>query len=422
MPDPTRPAPTGAALLALHLKRAFAWNLSAVAVTAAEGEALAAAGVTDPAVQRYAVWRRSALAAAVLPTTVVAVLAVANTLDDGFDGYRPLGVAADLLWLATVVALPLVAAFGSATWRRPHASHNLLAATWAAAFLTPFLIALIPLSAAYHLAPQSHGTPSEELLLTWLLAMPGYAAMLPAVVSLIPGLVNGCLRAKTLLPAAALPGWLLVTAAPGTLLFWLVVLVPINHLVTSPLLVAGMLLWAGAPLGYALAAGAFVRPHPTADGVRRVAGVKRLVTLTTATGIGLLAAFALTAKVADLQVIGFDRSAAVSTHFEELTDGDEEITLEDAVESLAESKSLVWAFDGSVFQVAIDFLAKLLVVTVVFTDLAVRATAAAWRHERAFRGVGSAGEAERDVALTAVAAACSDTAGDKPQSGDRQCV
>ena len=65
------------------------------------------------------------------------------------------------------------------------------------------------------------------------------AALLPAVLALIPGVLKGCLRVKTLLPASTLPGWFVVMAAPLYALFLLAVFVGINQVTNDPLLIGG---------------------------------------------------------------------------------------------------------------------------------------------------------------------------------------
>jgi len=68
-----------------------------------------------------------------------------------------------------------------------------------------------------------------------------------------------------------------------------------------------------------------------------------------------------------------------------LSSEDEEVSLEDVQSSLAESKSFLYAFDLSSYQLIVDFLAKVLIVTAVFSDLTLRATLSAWRNERSLR-------------------------------------
>ncbi len=431
------PAPAASPLT--HVARAFAWNLGKVTPSPAESESLAAAGVTDPTAQRYAAWRRSLLGVALAATTVAFALAALDLVRGGLGEFTKLGVGLELAWLAATAALPVACATGVLSWTRPGRGAGLLAAAWAAAFVLPFVYALLPVSAIYHVGAAHPPVPAavatvakaampadddgddsetdapalaavldpaalekleamQELAVEFVMSGGGYLLLLPAVLSLIPGAVNGCLRVKALLPAAQLPGWLLVCAAPAFLLFWAVILVVVNHAARSPLLVFGVLLWAGAPIWYSLRGRVFVRSQLSVTDTAKIGGVKRLVLLTTLLGVGLLLGFVLTAKVAGLKVVGFERAKAVTTKIEELGE-DDEVSVEDVQVALAESKSFVYAFDLSVWRAAVDFLAKLLVVTAVFADLVLRATVAAWRNDRALRA--SAGAADYDATAAA---------------------
>ncbi|MBP3956781.1 hypothetical protein J8F10_16025 [Gemmata sp. G18] len=438
-------SPPSATLLT-HLARAFAWNLGRVTPSQAEAERLATAGLTEPVVQRYAAWRRSLLLVAAAVSAGAFALAVVDTVAGGMGEYTAFGKGLEVAWLVAAGALPLAALVGATRWTRPEAGAALLTGAWAAAFLLPFVYALLPVGLIYHVQPvtpesvtklaakpisPATGAPAakvvddeedderpeseqvpvdpavlekavamEETLVEFVLSGGGYLLLLPAVLSLIPGAVNGCLRVKTLMPAAQLPGWLLVTVAPAFLLFWLVLLAVANHAARSPLLVFGVLLWAGSPALYSVFGRALVRPHLTDADAARIGRVKRVVGLTGLAGIALLVAFALTGKVAGLRVVGFDRGAAVSTKLDALAD-DDEIGLEDVRTAMAESKSVVYAFDLASFRLVIDFLAKLLVVTTVFAGLALRATLAAWRNDRSFRG---SGNTDYDTTAAALAA------------------
>src|SRR5262249_24815620 len=160
----------------------------------------------------------------------------------------------------------------------------------------------------------------------------------------IPGAVNGCLRAKSLLPATALPGWLLVCAAPAFLLFWLVILVVANHAARSPLLVLGMLLWSGSPIVYSLQGRVFVQPQMGEAEGRKIGRAKRFVGFVALAGIALLLTFALTAKVLGVNVVRFDREAAMSTKIDELSAGDGEVSLDDVTKAFDESHSFLYLF------------------------------------------------------------------------------
>jgi hypothetical protein len=431
-----------------HLARAFGWNLGKVVPSQTEAGTLAAAGVTDAAVQRYAAWRRNLLIVAFVPTLLAAVLATFDTFESDLGELTRLGVGLEIAWLVASYGLAAACLAGIWTWTRPGRAAGLLAAAWAGTFVLTFVYALLPVGVKYNIhdlpdtppaaasKPAPAPAPSadtkaktkakdedddeeedeekpavpldpdkleklqavEELAVEVVLSGEDYLFLFPVVLSLIPGVVNGCLRIKALIPAAQLPGWLLVCAAPSFLLFWVVILVIANQAANNPFLVFGVLLWAGAPIWYSVRGRVFVQSQIGDAEAARIAGVKRFVGLTTLVGVGLLIAFALSAKVVGLHVVGFDRAKAVSTKIEELSEEDDEVSFEDVKEALAESKSFVYAFDLSSWRMVVDFLAKLLVVTAVFADLVLRATVSAWRNDRSLRARDGASEYDTTAA------------------------
>jgi hypothetical protein len=395
-----------------HLKRAFTWNLGRITPSASESDALAEAGLTDAAVQRYAVWRRSLLKVALVPTLLVFVLALWDAVEGGMDELSMVGVALEGAWLLAMALLALACFRGSCSWTQPGAAAGLLRGAWMAAFLFPIVSALLPESLLYDVHAVSKTTDMDgldkfETLLDIALglALSGgtFLILLPAVLSVIPGAVNGCLRIKSLLPAAQLPGWLLVCAAPVFLLSWLVILAVANHVFQSPLLVLGVTLWAGSPIWYALRGRVFVQSQLSEQDAMRIAGVKRVVALLALTGIACILAFTVTSKVAGLTVVGTDPEAAVSTKIDELGEASDDVSLEAVGEALDESKSFVYAYDLSSWQLLLDVLAKLLLATAVFADLVLRATLAGWKNERALRARSEASGYDASAAAAAEA-------------------
>ncbi len=395
-----------------HLKRAFTWNLGWITPSASESATLDAAGLTDPVVRRYAVWRRSLLKVALVPTLVVFVLALWDAVEGGMDELSYVGVALEGAWLLAMAGLTLACIQGSRSWTQPGAAATLLRTAWIAAFLFPIVSALLPEALLYdvHAISTAAGAVDLDKFETLLdialgLALSGgtFLLLLPAVLSVIPGAVNGCLRIKSLLPAAQLPGWLLVCAAPVFLLSWLVILAVANHVFQSPLLVLGVTLWAGSPIWYALRGRVFVQSQLSEEDTRRIAGVKRVVGLLALTGITSILAFALTSKLAGLTVLGTDPEAAVSTKIDELSESSDGVSLLAVGEALDDSKSFVYAYDLSSWQLLIDILAKLLLATAVFADLVLRATLAGWRNERALRARAEASGYDASVEAAASA-------------------
>jgi len=408
-PDAALPARTS---FLTHLKRAFSWNLGRVRPSVAEAEALATAGVTDPGVQRYAAWRRSLLLVAFIPTLIVFLLSALDLVEGDLGEYTMLGVGLEVAWVLTTALIALACLGAVRGWRRPGACARLLRVSWALAFLWPLLDALLPESLIYDFHTSSKGLGSSDVLsdvdalkdiaLGFMLAGGAFLKLLPSMLAVIPGAVNGCLRIKSLFPGAALPGWLLVWSAPLLLLFWLVLLVLGNQAAQSPLLVFGIMLWAGSPIWYAIRGRVFVQPQLTAADAARIGGVKRVVGLLGLAGIAMLLTFAFTTQVVGLTAIGLDEEGALSPKIDELVEADE-VSLEAVGEALDESTSMMYAYDLSSWQLVIDILAKLLLVMAVFADLVLRATLAAWSHDRAARGRTEASAHDASAEAAAVA-------------------
>jgi hypothetical protein len=398
-----------------HLKRALGWNLARVSLATSERQALEAAGVSVAAAQHYAAWRRSLLAVALVPTVAVLGLAILDALDGGMAGLLPLGIAVEAAWFAATAGLVLSCVRGVAAWTRPGAAARLLVLSWAASLLFPLLYALLPAEILFEADAAARaaaaGAPPERmdalLELAFDLVLSGGAVLmlLPSVISIFPGAVNACLRVKSLVPAAQLPGWLLVCSAPVFLLFWLVLLVLANQALRSPLLVLGVLLWAGSPLWYAVRGRVFVRSGLGADDIPRVARAKRVVTVLAVAGIALALTAALTTRVADLPLLGSDEEGALATRIAELAETSDEVAIEDVDEALETATSFVYALDLSSWQLLIDLLAKLLLTTAALAHLVLRATLASWRGERALREQGDAPRLDADASAVSEALA-----------------
>lgn len=415
--------------ITMHVKRAFGWNLARVVPSAAEARALAEAGVTEPTARRYASWRRSLLLVALIPTLLVVALALWDMAEEDLETYRPLGLAIDCAWLLVLVVLPLALVRGVRGWCRPDAGARLLLGAWLAAFLLPLAHALIPEEALYHVEPlevapmtlaaaEAAAALDEDLddvdveaktqalqSLTMKLVFSGgaFLMLLPALISLIPGAMNGCLRMKSLFPAAQMPGWLLIAVAPVFLLFWLVMLVLVNPAAESALLVVGIVLWAGSPLLYVLHGRVFVQSQTGPEGLARITKAKRKVAVVGIAGIACLLAFLLTTQVAGLKVLGMDAERSFDARLDEHRGEDHALGWEGIKEAYAESDSLVFALDPSWFQLLLDILAKLLIATAVFTHLVLRATLASWRNDRALREGSEAAGYDAGAAATLAA-------------------
>ncbi len=357
----------------LLLRRAFTWDLSRAAVSPAERERLLRRGVGPDTLQRYLVWRRSLLLAVVLPLAFSAALGTLNSLED-LEYLNLLGLAVTGVDLLALYALPLTALAAALLWARPRLSYRVLVGGWAVGFVLPLLTSLLPLRWLFDV-PAEYGeavTKAARAFIDFVAAFLYYFALMPTVLSLIPGALRACVRVKSLLPGSTLPGWLLVAGAPLYVLLVLVLFIAVNQVIGNLLLLAGVAVLLAAPLVYVARARLFIRPL-TAERRPALARVQWAFLGCTFLGAALLVAYLLTKTLGPyplldirkpLHLVGFDKST-----------------------SLVPPWKLVRFF--------IEYLGRTFFITVVAADLLLRATLASWRHEQAFAKTDEAADHER---------------------------
>lgn len=323
----------------------------------------------DRALPQFLAWRRRLLVLVICLTALTAAIDTATWLVGGpqlsIDFLLALdpesepvqqtlfGDVAELIWLLSFYAMPASALLAAGCWNRPRASRSILAAGWAASFLVPVAIALTPwgwwtVEPTVGRLPQVERAARVAEGVVWGVY---YVAVLsPAVLALVPGIMRACVRVKMLLPAAVLPGWLLVAAAPFNGLLMLITFVALAQVASSPLLVAGMLLWLAAPLVYLARARLYIRPIASADelhGARRVQAFAWVLALGSA---GCLIAFAATGEAFGLRLVGLDAKTSLVRPWQ-------------------------------VGRYALDFSGRALFVTVLGADVLLQATLSAWREQ-----------------------------------------
>jgi hypothetical protein len=270
------------------------------------------------------------------------------------------GDAADMVWMLSFYAMPASALVAVACWARPRASRSILMAGWGCSFLVPVAIALTPWGwwTEEPEAANMHGVQRIAQGLGWGVY---YVAVLsPAVLALVPGIMRASIRVKMLLPEAALPGWVLVAAAPSNGLLVLVTFVSLAQVAPSPLLLAGMALWLLAPLVYLARAGLYTRPITTVAGMRSARRIQGLAWVLALGSAGCLIAYVVTWEAFGHRLVGRDPE-----------------------------KSLFGPWQ--VVHYVLDFSSRAMFVAVLGADLLLRATLSEWQHERAFRtGPGAA--------------------------------
>jgi hypothetical protein len=381
-PDPLNgpPAPrlTGrrAALLrepGLVLRRAFTWDLSGATASPIELDRLVRRGVGQDTFQRYLVWRRSLLLAVVVPLAFSATLGTLNNLED-LPYLTALGVAVTGLDLLALYALPVTALAAALLWSRPRLSYRVLLAGWAVGFALPILDSLLPLRWLFEV-PTEYGeavAKAERIALDVIAAVLYYFALMPTVLSLIPGTLRACVRVKSLLPGSTLPGWLLVAAAPLYVLLLLVIFIAVNQVIGNLLLLAGVAILLSAPLVYLARAPLFVRPLATTAQRRALGRVQWVFLSCTLLGATLILAYLLTKTLGPYPDLGIDKPIHLL-----------------GLDKYSPIKP--W----KLVRFLIEYLGRTFFITVVAADVLLRATLASWRHQQAFAKTAEAADHER---------------------------
>lgn len=419
------------------IRRAFAANLHKVSATSGEQAALEAAGIHEPTIQHYLAWRRSMVVMVVLATILSASLTTFRALTGSDDqspfsavterlleeaGESPLAVResddsdesdrsrdaeprtdkailknahvqaaaalaglqaeaeqrtnafgrfADGVHLASLYATPLAALAALYWWPRFKLTFRILAVGWAFAFFAPMLVALCPWSwwgyVEPNVRPGKYGPQHYRAMAEGILEGAEYLiALLPTVLSLIPGVQRACLRVKTLLPESILPGWFLVSAGPLYALFLLVIFVVVNQIASNPLFLAGMSLLVVAPLVYVVRADVFTTPLTSDEAYRGMRRAQRIVSGMTAMGCIVLVIYLTTCDVLGIHLVGLD-----------------------------ERTSLLRPID--LVDYSLEFVGRLLFMTVLGADLFMRMNLAAWKSLGQFMRSGKAEDYDRTM-------------------------
>jgi hypothetical protein len=353
----------------LHLKRALSWNLRALPVEPDEEASLIANGVDEPDARRYLVWRRSVLLVVAIPTLVSALLAALGTFTTDMSAFSGTGVLLELLRLAALFVLPLTAWLAARIWDQHRRSRTILLRGWLVGFLTPLLLALIPFSWRIDLSG-ARGDTNAIAQVNNLLGLVGaisvYVTLMPAVLSLIPGVLRGCLRIKALIPQSVLPGLFLVAATPLYVLLFLVIFTTVNQVAGNMLLILGVLALLGAPLLYLINARTFTRPLYTEEEVARIGVVQKTVLAIVWVGVALIVIYAFTAEVLGKSLIG---TSAMT--------------------------SIMRPWSPSLIQFPIEYIVRSLFTTVLVADLFLMMNLQLWRHTKEFQASPEAASYDR---------------------------
>jgi hypothetical protein len=366
-PAPAYAAPQGNNKAGLHLKRAFNWDLRSIPVEPDEEATLLANGVDEADARRYLAWRRSVLLVVAIPTLVSALLKTISVATDDYSGLSGLGVLIGLAVLLPLYAMPLTSWLAARAWDQHRRSRAILLRGWLFAFLTPLFLALIPYTWRVDYTAVN---PMQQGQLTAILSFGGamavYVTLMPAVLSLIPGVLRGCLRIKALIPESILPGLFLVAATPLYILLFLVIFTTVNQVAGNGLLILGVLALLGAPLLYLINARTFTRPLRTPEEVAKIGSIQQGVMIVLGIGIALIVTYAFTAELFGKSLIGTE-----------------------------EATSVLRPWSPSLIQFPIEYVARSLFTTVLVADLFLMMNLQLWKHTKEFQASPDAASYDR---------------------------
>jgi hypothetical protein len=329
----------------LHLRRALASDLKAIEVRPQEAETLAANGVSLERAQKYVVWRASMLLIVIVPSVLSAIIGLYRVFDT-FKYLNAVGALAYLLQALALVALPAAVGAAAWSWMRIRDSRRLLMYGWGVAFIVPAIVAL---------APADWVLNEFTLVDRAALALTEILNFMPIVLCLIPGVVRGCLRIKTLLPQSIVPGWFLMAAAFSYALALLPMVVFVSKFSGSLLLFLACGAWLAAPLSYLGYARTFVTPQETYHGERAVRRARSVSFAMVVSALALALLFAFTFKMGSRTALG-----------------------------LSEAGSVFRPWDWDILKFLVEYSGRTLFITVLAVDVFMTINVSVWLNARRF--------------------------------------
>ena len=202
-----------------------------------------------------------------------------------------------------------------------------------------------------------------------------YVTLMPAVLSLLPGVLRGCLRIKALLPQSVLPGLFLVAATPLYVLLFLVIFTTLNQLIGDLLLILGIMAVLGAPMLYLLNARTFIRPLRSDEEVARIGTIQKTVLIVIGIGLSLIIVYGFTHTITLPSATGGVRRLALL--------------------GLDSDSSVLQIWKPDVIQFPIEFIVRSLFTTVLVADLFMLMNLQLWRHTKEFQASPEAASYDR---------------------------
>jgi len=290
-----------------HAKRFLRWRLVDVMPTDHEMEKLDEADITTNEVVRvFMVWRRSALIGAIpllLFSAVLDAVSISRSSSDGsYEGRHAFGRFAVVLPELTSLILLISAVFALYWWRSTQRSIRLLGWAWILALIIPLWPALVPTDAFY----EKDFRTEEDLygFITRISDAVTYAVqLLPLIISIPQGIIQGSLRVRGLLPSSSLAGWVIVLTAPFASLLMFASLLLLVQLAGNWLLVTGVLLLSVSPSLYVLYRKLYTHATTKEEEIK-LGRAQLAIGLTRMLGFLFLMIWALTYEKYGIRIIG----------------------------------------------------------------------------------------------------------------------
>lgn len=225
--------------------------------------------------QAAAAWEQGVESRQIDPAVTPKAQTVERAVKEALDALGPGNVTtlSNLNVLMMLAQIAAVALLGVAAWKwhEPLSSRRWLLGAWAASFLFPFLIMLLPITGMMNFSHIPSETVRDTLTSTLgtLLGIAWFVILLPKVIALFPAVIRASMVLKNLLPESAAPCWTAIAVAPFYSLFLLLVVIFVNQTNPSIFIVLAAFSFLGASCVTFARAGSFLQPH-TPDEARRI--------------------------------------------------------------------------------------------------------------------------------------------------------
>lgn len=186
-------------------------------------------------------------------------------------------------------------------WHHLPLSKRLSRIGWAVMFITPFLLALLPVTSMLDWSKVDAAFRAEaRAAIGTVMGLAFMVLLAPKAISLFAGGIRSAITLKTLLPESAAPGWAASLIAPLYALFLVVMLSFVIQLQGNVWLLLGMIFLTLAPLTYLAFAGKLLQPLTDQNMTPAVTKVRVIASVLNAVGLIFILVFVITIDAFDI--------------------------------------------------------------------------------------------------------------------------